>query len=256
MSLRIEFCGVPASGKSTLCAAAVNALRARGRRVLDREDVVKMGLSARDFGLVGNAVGRLFPAWRRRVLGLPHGLNDWHAFAVERPAFVALLHEWLAVEGGDSVWRSAIFYALLTSAFELQFAEASRETALLDEGFAHRFFSLRGYRGLGRNEDAARYAAAMPLPAALIWVDTPPEVCVERVQKRAQMPVLFSGEPADILPQRFAEGSALLRSLADAVAARGVPVFRASGIERVESEAQRLAEFVETIWADAKRETQ
>ncbi len=250
--MRVEFCGVPAAGKSTLCGVVVKALRARGIEAANREDVVERGLRARDFGVIGNLCGRLIPAWRRHFLGLPHGLNDWHRFAVEHADFVALLHEWLAVSGTDSSWRDPVFRAVLTSGFEFQLAKQLDGIVVLDEGFAHRFFSLRGYRGLGKPADAERYAALLPAPDVLICVDTPADVCVERVQGRGQPPVLFGSEPVDKMKTRFQEGATLLNALADALEGRGVPVLRASGISNLDAEAQRIAEFIVSQHSRAK----
>jgi hypothetical protein len=252
MTVRVEFCGVPASGKSTLCAGALRVLKKRGRMVLGREAMVKAGLRSRDLGAIGNLLGALLPGWRRKFLGLPHGLDDWHRFAVDHPAFAALIHSWLAEGQTDDTWRSAVFYALLTSAFEFQLSLAAKQPVVLDEGFAQRFFSLRGYRGLGRPEDAARYVAAMPLPSALVVVATPPEICVERVKRRPHIPVLLEGELDSILPVRFAEGAALLYALAPQLERRGIPVLRVKGDGDLEEVAARIADFAESILAREK----
>ncbi len=147
----------------------------------------------------------------------------------------------------DASWRSAVFYALLTSAFEFQLSLVAKHPVLLDEGFAQRFFSLRGYRGLGRPGDAALYAATMPLPAALVVVATPPEICVARVKRRPHIPLLQQTEPETLLPVRFAEGNALLAELALEVERRGVPVLSVDGSKNVETGIARISEWVESF---------
>jgi len=254
MAVRIEFCGVPASGKSTLCAGALRLLRARNRTVLDREATVDEGLRSRNFGVLGNLLGALAPGWRRKFLGLPHGLDDWHRFVVDHPAFAALIHGWLAEGEAGVTWRAPLFYALLTSAFEFQLSLAAKHPVLLDEGFAQRFFSLRGYRGLGRPGDAARYAEAMPLPAALVVVATSPEICVERVKQRDHFPVLSQGEAVSLLPVRFAEGDALLAALAAELERCGIPVLRVKGDGDWEAAAGEIAGFAESILARKREE--
>jgi len=249
MTVRIEFCGVPAAGKSTLCDGALRMLRERGRHVLGRAAMVDAGLRARDFGTIGNLLGGLLPGWRREFLGLPHGLNDWHRFGVEHPAFVSLLHGWLAAGETDETWRSAVLYSFLTSAFEFQLAREAERPVLMDEGFAQRFFSLRGYRGLGQPGDAALYAGAMPLPSALVVVTAPPDVCVDRVKKRAQIPLLQQGEPESVLPIRFAEGNAMLSELAGELERSGVPVLRVDGEGELESTVMKIADFAEPACA-------
>ena len=247
VSVRIEFCGVPASGKSTLCAGALRLLRKRGHGILDRQAMVDAGLRARNFGLLGNVLGAVVPSWRREFLGLPHGLNEWHRFAIDHSAFVALLHRWLAEGETPEDWRSCVFYSLLTSAFEYQLLPATKRPVLLDEGFAQRFFTLRGYRGLGKPGDAALYASSTPLPTALVLVATPPEICTARVKRREHIPLLLRRETAPMLPIRFSEGNALLADLAAELGRRGVPVLRVDGAGILESEIGKIADFAEPL---------
>ena len=247
MTVRVECCGVPASGKSTLCAGALRRLEQRNRGVLGCEAMVEAGLRARDFGALGNFLGAVVPGWRRDFLGLPRALNDWHRFVVAHPAFAALCHRWLAEADADAAWREAVHHSLLTSAFEFQLAGAVDKPVLMDEGFAQRFYSLRGYRGLGRAGDAALYAAAMPRPTALVCVAAPPEACVARVQKRDHIPVLMQGEPSERLPVRFAEGNALVAELAKELERLGVPVLRVDGGGDAEAESAKIADFVERL---------
>lgn len=244
VNARIEFCGVPASGKSTLCAEVHRLLRARGQRMLDRAGVVEAGLRKRDFGWLGNRLAAWVPGWRREFLGLPHGLNDWHRFAVYHPEFVARIHVWLAETETDASWRSTVFYSFLATAFEFELAQMAGTPTLLDEGFAQRFFTLRGYRGLGRSGDAAAYAAAMPRPDGLVLVATPAAVCKVRLEERAALPVLLEGDPA--LGRRLDEGQTLLVELTSALENRGVPVFRADGAGHLEGEASRIADFIQS----------
>jgi hypothetical protein len=124
----------------------------------------------------------------------------------------------------------------------------------MDEGFAQRFFTLRGYRGLGRVGDAALYAARMPVPSGLVWVTTPPEVCVDRARKRAQIPRLLRHEPAALLSVRLAEGTALLSELAAELERRGVPLLRVPGVGEPEAAFREIAAFAEPICARATTE--
>lgn len=247
MTVRVEFCGVPASGKSTLCAGARRLLNDRGRHVLGRDEMIDAGLASRNFGVIGNIFGNLIPGWRRKFLGLPHSLNDWHRFAIEYPSFVAILHNWLAEKNVDEDWRSAILYSFFTSAFEYRISIEIDRPVLMDEGFAQRFYSLCGYSGVGQPGDPSRYAEKMPLPSALILVFAPPELCVERVQRRDHIPVLLQDEPLYLLPARFAEGSALLERLTEELERRHVAILRVDGAASLETEAEKIADFVEKI---------
>lgn len=241
---RIELCGLPASGKSTLYRSALRLLKGRGIPVLGRDDAVGVGLRTRDFGLIANFIGAMAPVWRRRFLGLPHGLDDWHRFAVKYPAFVALLHKWLAEGAEDTQWYSTVFYSFLVSAFEYELSEGASATVLFDEGFVHRFFSIRGYRGIGVPGDAAIYAASMPMPSAVILVTAPAETCMERIKTRDHVPILLALEPDNQRSIRLAEGGVLLIDLAKELERRGVSVLTVDGTGDVQSESLKTADFI------------
>lgn len=209
--------------------------------------MVDDGLRRRDFGIAANLLSVLVPRWRREFLGVPHGLDDWQRFVVAYPRFAELAHDWLAQDGLDDVWRSCVFHALLTTAFEFGLGQTVQRPAILDEGFAQRFFTLRGYRGIGQPGDAARYAERMPLPSALVFVSTPPETCAERVKRRPNLPLLMQGEAVAALPGRFGEGRALLSDLAAELERRGVPVLRVAGDGDPGATVRAIAEFSRAI---------
>lgn len=247
MMARIEFCGIPGAGKTTLCNATLRLLKHQGCNILGRDEMVARAIRARDYGMIGNLVAAAFPRWRLEFLGVPHALPDWHRFVASHADFSALLHTWLAAPRTDANWRSDVYYSLLTTAFELQLAEESPAPQLLDEGFAQRFFSLCGYRGLGQPEDPHRYAATMPRPTAVVWVSTPPSLCLDRIRKRPHLPVLLANESPATQAVRLAEGSAMLDGLATALEKNGVPVLRAGSTSNPEDTARTIATFVEPL---------
>jgi len=247
VNIQIEFCGVPGSGKSTLCKGVLHQLKKRGHVMMGREAMVDAGLHARNFGILGNFFALVLPNWRREFLGLPHGLNDWHRFVVDYPAFAAQVHNWLGGGGGDEVWRSCVFYSLLSTAFEFQLAVTAKQPVLLDEGFAQRFFTLRGYGIETYAGDAGVYAECMPRPSALLLMTTPPEICFSRVKCREQFPLLMQNKSELILQDLFTEGSVLLANLAEELEHRGVPVLRIDGSESLEPTVEKIVDSLESI---------
>jgi hypothetical protein len=247
MSSRIEFCGVPGSGKSTASASAIQCLRDQGHKVLSRSDMAGRQLRRRDFGLIANTIATLVPGWRQSVLSLPHGMQDWIRFTSRLPGFVNLIHGWLAEPWMTEAWRTCTFHAVATTAFEFELAATEDRPVLLDEGFAQRFFSLRGYAGVGTAADAARYAEFMPLPSALVVMTTAPDICLPRLKSRPELPLLMQHEPDAMLLNRLAEGSALLVHLAQALQKRGLPVLLISGNDGAPSAGATIADFAKAV---------
>lgn len=246
MSFRVEFCGVPASGKSRLSSGLVTLLNKRGHKVFDRKTAVDIGLRKRNFGLIGGFVGACIPGWRRDFLGIPHSLNDWHHFTINYPHFVALIHDWLANSNADSIWRSCVFYSLLTSAFEFRVCNSLRYPIVFDEGFVQRFYTLKGYCGLGRVEDVARYVSVMPLPNILVSVGTDPEICLIRLKRRAELPLLLQHEPETLLISRIKEGTELIAELSVELERQGVIVMRVVGELDPEPTIEKIADCIES----------
>ena len=245
MTLCVEFCGVPASGKSSLSSRTVNLLKNSGHQVMDRKAAVDTGLRNRDFGKIGGFIGACNSSWRRDFLGVPHSLNDWHDFVVDNVSYAALVHEWLAHSNADDTWRSCVFYALLTTVFEFSMSRSVGRIVVMDEGFAQRFFTLRGYCGFGQAGDAVRYAETMPLPDILIQINTSPEICLARLRKRTQLPLLLQKEPEDLLLTRLSEGTKLLTELATELEHRGVVVVRVTGDQDAVPIAQMITDCIE-----------
>jgi hypothetical protein len=172
-------------------------------------------------------------------------LNDWHRFVVNHPDFAACLNGWLTDGPADNadIWRETLFYACLATAFEFQMAQEVRQPVLLDEGFGQRLFTLRGYHGLAQAGDAIAYARYMPRPTGLVWVNSPPHICLDRLRRRPALPLLLQGEPDSLLVQRLEEGHALLESLFVELTNQGVPTIQVDGAGDLEAEAARIADF-------------
>ena len=247
MSIRVECCGIPGSGKSTLSAAALGELRRRGRAVAGRAETVDARLRGRNYGLAANTLAAILPGWREAFLSLKHGMDDWIRFVVRHPAYAALAHEWLGEPGMEEEWRRCVFHAVLTTAFEHELFREGDGSVLFDEGFAQRFFTLRGNGEMGREGDAERYTEAMPRPSGLVWISADSETCLERLERRPRMPILLAGETKEVRSRRLARGNEMLGALVYSAERRGIPALRIDCGESAESAGRKVADFVEGL---------
>lgn len=240
--LKIEFCGLPGAGKSTLNSCCLTILRQNGCSVLSREEMRENVLGKRSFGLIATTLGHLLPSWRRAFLGLPHGLDDWCRFATEFPAFNALLFEVLSRQAVES-WRAKILYAMIVTAYEHQLGRECDKSVLFDESFAQRCFSLFGYFQIGNLQDIVRYAHVMPQSAVVVLVATDSELCAQRIRRRERLPVLFDYSRTD-LEQCLANGALVLKNFCDALKKLGVRVLEIDGEGDINEKAEYLTEFL------------
>lgn len=247
MKAKIEFCGIPGSGKSTLSEKSISLLTKRGFTLLSRAEMREQVIARRDYGFLANTLGCVSHAWRRSFLALPHGLDDWHRFVVKFPAFSAYLHEILAREKEDDNWRSIVFYALLYSTYDHQLFEESNNPVLFDESFGQRCFSLFGYRSVGYPGDTVKFGEFMPQPNAVVLVTTEPEVCRKRIKQRDHIPVLFSHDDDAFIDTTLRKGNALFWELIMTLRSRGVKVFEANGNSDLQRESEMVADFMASI---------
>jgi hypothetical protein len=252
MSVRVEFFGVPASGKSTLCRAALAHLASSQQQVIGLETAIERGLRARDFGKTANLVGRLVPDWRRNFLGMPHSMDDWIRFAALYPAYASLVHQWLFEAPRDQEWRGVDLYAILETVFRDAVMRELGIPTLIEEGFAQRFFSLRGYHEAVSDHDARNYARVMPRPRGLILVSTSDEICRERLQNRPRPLRLLADNNSSPTLAFLQRGKRMLEDLADEVEALGIPVLRVQGSGDIASHVETMATFIRPLLTEDK----
>lgn len=237
-AVRIECCGTPGSGKSTLSTALTSALKRQGTAILNRAQVRRKALLAREFGLLGNLLKKVHPRWAEAFLGVPHSAGDWQRAMIDYPEWLAVVHDWLASPAGDEQWREVISYALQETVLERTLASESEQHTLLDESICQRLFSLRGYRGMRQPGDTEHYATVAPLPDVLLLITTSSSTCAERLLARQQLPKLYieEGRSPDpgLLCSRIDEGRSLLQDFGQKLTARGRLVVELDGSQSVD----------------------
>ena len=182
---RIEFCGLPGSGKSTLLEPFISELRRIvGWPVLNREAMVDCCLRRRDDGMIKNTMKHLPGFTWKRFLGLEYAMPEFHLFASANPSLMAQIFQSLAHSDVSDQARQCVLYAVFRTILEYCLASSYMKNEILasDEGFVHRCFTVFGYlRSNVPKENILRFANDIPLPDALIHIETAPEICENRL---------------------------------------------------------------------------
>ena len=244
---RIEFCGLPGSGKSALQEPFIAELRRiTGRPVMDREAMVDCCLRRRDDGLIKNALKRLPEFTWKRFLGLEYALPEVHLFVSANPSLMTqIFHSFTSPDVSNQA-RQCVMYAVFRTIVEHSLAESflKDETLVADEGFVHRIFTVFGYlRSEVREDDLRTFAEAIPLPDALIHIEASPENCEQRLALRAAYPLLLSDLTQEARIEQLRAGCERLRISVNQVERRGVPVFRIENNGTLESGIQQIHRF-------------
>jgi Ser/Thr protein kinase RdoA (MazF antagonist) len=171
----VELAGPVGAGKSAVARGLPEALRARGISASHLDDVARFSRPRAWVWSARFAIGHPRLAWAawRAVAGAP--LPRWH-----RRLILGLV---LGVGGRIEYARRRV---------------PPRHIVLVDEGLVHRAVNLFGWHTSPRTEAVRRYISLVPLPDAVIAVDTDPDLARERVKGRGLPKRLVGKSDADV----------------------------------------------------------
>lgn len=186
----IEFIGTPGSGKTSLLHAAADSLRETGMRPFT---VIEASRVFATRTAVGKAVQVITPASIRQQMlwQVFHRLSSLKRvrFKQEHHQLFTLIARWQrerpeaagAQQRRVEYWLNQLagYYSFLSANIQ------AGEVLLFDEGFVHRVVQL--FASPIETPDAAKvaaYAALIPQPDLVVYVNTPVEVCLKRIYER------------------------------------------------------------------------
>lgn len=248
----IELTGLPGSGKSTLRAALLPKLHAHGP-VVDLNEALTVQLARHlriPFALHVPAANRFLTRFAFSMRCRPgKRLKILAQHLAETPVLWSELGT-LCADGpncarGEGVYSMCSLVSNLGLIDDLLTPEC---TLFLDEGFCHKALPLFGFAsGLTDIEiRIQRFLAAVPLPGMLVHVDTPVDLCEERLYRRGWPPRyqrLNREERRRVLCQQ----AEILELLVQGAAEMGVNAVRVEGqfnLSEVGSDA--FSEFIES----------
>jgi hypothetical protein len=203
-----------------------------GRRSSSTDDAYWLAARREAGGIIKPLLLRLPPLIRGPLLGPMCRLDLGHLFLSRECAFCEIVFREMA-ELPDFRQRESFLYALLQHAVQREVIERHLPAGLpviAEEGFAQRAMTLFGYRPDGAEESrVAAYARAMPKPVAIVWVDTPPDVCAVRLASRTQPPYPLRSLPAAQWAPQLDLARRVLATVSCALQASGIPVVAVQG---------------------------
>jgi hypothetical protein len=244
----IELMGLPAAGKTTGAALLHRGVGASSRRCVPLTETFWSAAQREAGGLLKPLLLRMPRAIRDPLMGPMTRLDLGHLFLSRECVFCEVVFREMSGLP-DSRQRQSFLYALLLYAVQREAIERHSPRGLpvvAEEGFAQRAMTLFGYRPEGVDESrVAAYSRALPRPDALIWVDTAPEVCADRLARRRQPPFPLQSLPAAQWPSQLALGRRVLATVAEELRAAGVPVLALR--DGADDLAEQVAGLLDTI---------
>lgn len=248
----IEFAGTPGSGKTTVARHAADLLRAMGRTPATPVQLAR-DLAAR--GLVGRLAAAAPDRLRRRLLWAVYLVESTVAgvwSVLRRPALAAtLLAQRRRPATSMTRRRGVVRWFLRHAGTERLFRRRAieGEVLLADEGYLHRavqLFASETERGV--KDQLQRYVSAIPVPDLVVVVDTPVELCLERIEGRGVWD-RWQGRP-DALRSFLENAEATLVVTTAAAHDAGIDAVRVDNTGGEDQTATRLGHLLEAGLAD------
>jgi len=251
----VEFMGVCASGKSTLCEALHQDLKARGLPVLKRSEAVLRAIRARNDGFLKNLMKRCPGIIWQRFMDSEYAMEELLCFTSKYAGLMEHIYSALSKHKVEEHERRIILRAFNKNFSETRVLLDNLDTSnivLMDEGNAHRGYTLYGYfRENISHEEVAQYASLIPVPDMLFFTDTPAVVCEQRISERKIVNNRLSALSLNERIIRLKNGSNTLRLIAAGLSKRGCPVYTIEhemDINKAQNAIQRYADAIEYLY--------
>ncbi|HEY6629802.1 MAG TPA: hypothetical protein VI193_12530 [Acidimicrobiia bacterium] len=238
----VELLGLPGSGKSTLAKELVRNFEG----AIDLETAVHTAIrehgsddTSRRVARISGSSGRLWKAAYAR------STDRFDALARFVSGNSRLVEVVLSAQRDrsdrDRGQELVLGWVLnLMARFQLASESVTNELVVIDEGFCQRGVALFGY-GFGPDDQGRldEYLEWIPMPRTLVLVETPVDVCVERLNNRGWSERIVGLTPD--VRRGFLDTSALvITAVSQRAESQGVAVIRVDGTEMANAAAEAV----------------
>lgn len=191
---RIEFMGLPGSGKSSSVARFMEAAKRVGLEIKPSPFVVQKAILSRNDGWIGNLLKKFSPKLWQPLCGNQKALPELHQFSYHYPELFASVFGAMSELELPEHFCECISYDFFRTVVEHQLLTGltdADEFVLFEEGFGQVGCLLAGYapNGIVPEGVVQNYVDSLPSVNVIVWMDTSPSLCLQRLRKRDRMPI-------------------------------------------------------------------
>ena len=193
----IELFGLPGAGKTFLRQKLTTSLTEKQIHVLGCNEVAVQGLKNRNDGWITNLVKQLPAFLWNRVIHEDYCLQEFLNWVSKNTAYSQLIFTVLGSAGIPEKRCRSILGAIARTSVEYELLKHLHRTpgtaVLADEWFYHRFYTLFGNCCLSPSQQQIlEYIQAAPASDCAVFVATPPDLCLERMNRRGRFPLFLA----------------------------------------------------------------
>ncbi len=194
MYFRIEFMGLPGSGKTTCLPYLLQSFKNKGFVVLLKDYALKNAIRKRNDGIIRN-FAKFFPSYIWDPLcGIQNSFKEMHSFSCNYSKLMAHFFNLVCDSSISEEFRECITYDFFKTAAEHQLLTDNflgERVVLAEEGFGQVGCLLLGYLPSGAVSLPAvqKYVESLPDLQMVVWVDAEPHICLSRLQQRPEMTI-------------------------------------------------------------------
>lgn len=197
----IELFGLPGAGKTFLGQKLSTSLTAKQVHVLGCNEVAVQGLKNRDDGWITNMLKHLPAFFWHRVIHEDYCLQEFLTWVSKNTAYSQLIFAVLGSAGIPEKHCRSILGAIARTSVAYELLKHVDRTpgaaVLADEWFYHRFYTLFGNCCLSPSQQQIlEYIRAAPASECAVFIATPPDLCLERMDGRERFPHYLKGKSA------------------------------------------------------------
>ncbi len=191
---RIEFMGLPGSGKSSSVTRFIESAQRVGLEIIPSPFYVEQAILSRNDGWIGNLLKKFPPKLWQPLCGSQKALPELHQFSYHHPELFASVFSAMSDLELPKKFRECISYDFYRTLVDHQLVDGLTETdgfVLFEEGFGQVGCLLTGYAPNRRIPEGViqNYVKSLPPIHAIVWMDTDPSLCLPRLRKRKHMTI-------------------------------------------------------------------
>lgn len=189
----IELFGLPGAGKTFLGQKLIASFTAKQVKVLGCDEAAVQGLKNRDDGWITNLVKQLPAFLWHRVIHEDYCLQEFLTWVSKNTAYSQLIFTVLGTAEIQETHCRSILGAISRTSVEYELLKhvpyIPAKVVLADEWFYHRFYTLFGNCCLSPSQQQILdYIQSVPASDCAVFVATPPQLCLERIERRGRFP--------------------------------------------------------------------